>query len=574
MLSRVLKSFLGRRPSAKPIVDRALSCYRAGAFGEAEQLLRTAVSEHPSDAAVLTNLALVLLVQNRGAEAAGLLEKALALDPQCAPAHCNYATLLLASGRLEDAITHYRAACRADPDFDAATDQLLHALLQACDWDGADIQAARLRKGMARASADKRMALISPLTALFLRLDAQTCKQVAAYHADVHAQHPANRVTLRARSAAVRPQRLKIGYFSGDFREHAVGRLLNTAFALHDRGRFETYAFSFGPDDGSRYREAIASSVDHFVDIAALSDADAAQTIADCGIDVLVDLMGHTTGTRFGVLARRPAPVQTHFLGYPATTGASYIDYFVSDRVVTPPDPGHHFTETLVHVAECYMLSDGAEARGVIRAARADHGLPEAACVYTNFSTPSRIDRESFALWMRILDAVPQSVLWLLGADLLVVKNLEREASSRGVDPQRLIFGARESHRPAHLGRLACADLALDTLGWYNGHTTTADMLWAGVPVLTAPGGTFATRVAASLVTAAGLPELAVRTPGVYVTTAIALGHDRARTRALRDKLREARDIAPFFRTDRLIRDLETAYDAMYAGKIEPFAGL
>lgn len=574
MLSRVLKTFLGRRPSAKPIVDRALSCYRAGAYGEAEQLLRAAVSEHPSDAVVLTNLALVLLVQNRGAEAAALLQKAIALDPQCAPAHCNYATLLLASGRLEDAIAHYHAACRADPGFDAATDELLHALLQACDWDGADMQAARLRNSMARAPADKRMALISPLTALFLRLDAKTCKEVAAYHADVHAQRAANHPRRRALPARVRPQRLKIGYFSGDFRAHAVGRLLNTVFALHDRGRFETYAFSFGPDDGSRYREAIASSVDHFVDIAALSDTDAAQTIADCGIDILIDLMGHTTGSRFGVLARRPAPVQTHFLGYPATTGASYIDYFVSDRVVTPPDPAHHFTETLVHVSQCYMLSDGAEAQGIVPAARAEHGLPDAAYVYTNFSTPSRIDRESFALWMRILDAVPLSVLWLLAADPLVVRNLKREASARGVDPARLHFGARESHRPVHLSRLACADLALDTLGWYNGHTTTADMLWAGVPVLTAPGATFATRVAASLLTAAGLGELAVPTPEDYVTTAIALGHDRSRTCALRDKLRQARDMAPFFRTDHLIRDLETAYDAMYAGKIESLPGL
>jgi predicted O-linked N-acetylglucosamine transferase (SPINDLY family) len=393
---------------------------------------------------------------------------------------------------------------------------------------------------------------------------------VAAFHAP----KPAGRPFSSADRTGPRPERLRIAYLSRDFREHAVGHVLRTVFAHHDRSRFEVHAYSFGIDDGSVYRRAIAASVERFVDISSASDDQAAQAIANAGIDVLIDLMGHTTGNRLGILARRPAPVQAHYLGYPATTGASYVDHFISDPIATPPRLEPHFSERVVHVPECFMVSDGADALAAAQGSRTDHGLPDDAYVFCNFGDSARLDRRTFELWLQILERAPAALLWLRKPDALAVDNLRAAARARGIDPARLLFADRVPGKPAHLARLACADLALDTLGWYNGHSTTADLLWAGVPVLTSPGETFASRVAASLVSAAGLHELIAATPADYVNTAVALEIDPERTRAFRNRLLDARVSAPFFDTARLVRGLESAYEAMFAAKMRPPTGL
>ena len=574
MLTKLLKSAFSRRASATPLIERGLALYDGGDLDAAERVLGEAVARHPHNTAAVTNLALVYIAQGKAPEAIRTLERALAIDPRCAPAHTNYAYILRASGKLEDAIKHYRAAIAFDPDFAGAGQELLHTLLEVCDWQGADAMAGALRDRIACTRSVEWMPFVSPLTAIYLGLDAERCKAVAAFHANMHVRQG---TTLGPQPVRARgpDERLKLGYFSRDFRKHAVGRVLHSVFGLHDRGRFEVHAFSFGADDGSVYRDAIASSVDRFVDVYAMSDDAAARAIADCEIDVLVDLMGHTSGSRLGVLARRPAPVQAHYLGYPGTTGASYIDYFIGDAVVTPPALQNQFTERLVRVNACFMVTDGAEASDLRRIARAEQKLPEDAFVFSNFSTASRIDRGSFELWMQILDAAPASVLWLARANPIVVETLRREARARGVDDARLIFAERVADKAAHLSRLGCSDLALDTIGWYNGHSTTADMLWAGVPVLTAPGATFASRVAASLVGAAGSRELVVETPEDYVASAVALAAERARTRRLHAALSDARASAPFFDTPQLVRDLESAFETMYADKMRALpAGL
>ena len=562
MLWKFLRSALN--PGPQSLVERGLALRRQGRLPDAEQVLREAVQKFPGDAVAATNLGIVLLEQDKAQQGIDLLQQALDSDPRCAPAHHNFANMLRASGRLAEAAGHYRAARDLDPGLPSTREHLMDALLEVCDWDGAEAEAAALRALVSEQPPAAWMPHVSPLTSSYIGLDPEQQKQVAAYHAQSRAS--GIRLTRRARAApASAPQRLRIGYLSRDFRDHPVGHLLRSAFALHDREQFDVHAFSFGADDGSVYRKSIVASVDRFTDGTHSTDAQIADAITDAGIHVLVDLMGHTSGNRLGVLARRPAPVQTHYLGYPATTGAPYIDYFVSDRIATPPELTAQFTERVVRVPRCFMVSDGTDAQVTPATSRAAQGLPDAPFVFCNFANSSRITRGSFRLWMEILRAAPGSVLWLKHSHAVTVGNLRHEAHVCGVDPDRLLFARRVPDKAGHMSRLALADLGLDTLGWYNGHTSTADALWAGVPVLTTPGATFASRVAASLLHASAMPELVATDEREYVAAAVALAQDRARARALAGKLAANRSTAPFFDARGLVRDLEAAYREMWA---------
>ncbi len=559
MLWKLLRAVF--KPRANSVVERALALRQLGRLSDAEQVLREAVEKFPRDPVVLTNLALALIEQDKQ-EGVPLLLRALECDPEFASAHYNLAHVLRSSGRLDEAIAHYTAANRADFTIAPACEELMHALLEVCDWDRAQVEADKLRARVAGSSATEWMPCVSTSTAAYLGLDLASRKQVARYHAEEFAR--AARPIRRGPRSKDEPGRIRIGYLSRDFRDHPVGHLMRGAFALHDRARFEAYAFSYGPDDGSVYRKSIAAGADHFVDFSAKTDEQAAAEISAAGIDILIDLAGHTTGNRLAILARRPAPVQVHYLGYPRTTGAAYLDYFITDHVATPPECAAEFTEQLAYLPRCYMVSNGLDAEQSGNGTRADHGLPENAFVFCNFATSSRITRGVFEMWMEILRALPSGVLWLKNSHALTEKNLRNEAQRCGIDPDRLVFAQRVGSKVVHMARLGLADLALDTIGWYNGHTSTSDMLWAGVPVLTVPGDTFASRVAASLVTAAGIPELSVRNIQEYAETAIRLGNDRAQLGALTRKLADNKCTAPFFDTRQIVRDLEAAYSAMW----------
>jgi predicted O-linked N-acetylglucosamine transferase (SPINDLY family) len=555
MLWKFLRSVFRRRAQANPLIARSLALRQEGRLRDAEQLLREAASQFPRDALVATNLGVVLLEQDQGEQGVEWLQRALDFDPRCAPAHYNLANVMRASGQRADAVRHYQAAVDAGSDFAPAREQLMLCLLEVCDWDRAALQADALRTMIARQPAAEWMRCVSPLTAVYLGLEPVLCKEVAAYHA----AECAHGIAEVARNPVLDGgTRLRIAYLSRDFRDHPVGHVLANVFALHDRARFEVHAYSYGPDDGSGYRKAIAAGVDRFVDAHAMTDAEIAADIARAGIQVLIDLAGHTTGNRLAVLARRPAPVQAHYLGYPATTGASYIEYFITDPVATPSEAAAEFTEKPAYVAQCFMVADGTDAVDDLDATIASDEFPASAIVYCDFNNASRITREDFHAWMEILRGVPQSVLWLQGASALGVANLRKEAQACGVAPERVIFAQRVPSKRQHLARLKRADLVLDTIGWHNGHSSTSDALWAGVPVLTVPARHFAGRVAASLVTAAGLPELVKRDREEYVRTAIELGNDRAQLAALKSKL--AQRAAPFFDTRGRVRDLEAAY--------------
>ncbi|MBX9698653.1 MAG: O-linked N-acetylglucosamine transferase, partial [Acetobacteraceae bacterium] len=329
-----------------------------------------------------------------------------------------------------------------------------------------------------------------------------------------------------ARVTEMPGRRLRIGYLSSDLRAHAIGHLMAGMFALHDRGGFEVFAYYCGipPEDAVKAR--IRGDVEHWRDIGALDDDAALALMLRDGIDILVDVNGHTRGARTRLLARRPAPVIVNWLGYPGSMGSPYHHYILADSVIIPPGSERFYSERVLRLP-CYQPNDRARPRGTDRApTRAAAGLPESGTVFCSFNGTQKITPEVFARWMATLQGVPGSVLWLLkGCDEVDVR-LREHAAAAGVAPERLVF-APLADNADHLARYALADLFLDTLP-YGAHTTASDALWMGVPVLTVPGRGFAARVCASLVRAAGLPDFVCLTPEDYVARAIALGRDRA----------------------------------------------
>ena len=333
-------------------------------------------------------------------------------------------------------------------------------------------------------------------------------------------------------------------------------------FEGHDRDRFEVFAYSYGADDASAMRSRLRSAFDRFVDISGLSYRDAAKAIHQDQIDILIDLKGYTHGSRPMIPALRPAPVQVSYLGYPATTGADFIDYVLVDRFVVPESQQALFSEQLVHLPNCYQVNDRKRAGAAVRTARSDCGLPERGLVLCCFNNSYKLSPGIFDIWMRLLEAAPGSVLWLLGANALVEANLRGEAEQRAVDPSRLIF-APVVPPPAHLERHRHADLFLDTVPC-NAHTTASDALWCGLPVLTCSGDTFAGRVAGSLLTTIGVPELVTASLEDYERTALALIRAPDRLKALRRKIERERDVNSLFDLPKLTGAIEAAYRQMW----------
>ncbi len=354
---------------------------------------------------------------------------------------------------------------------------------------------------------------------------------------------------------------LRIGYLSSDLREHAVGHLTAELFEVHDHDAVELFAYYSGVPASDPLHQRIKGSFDHWIDITALSDADAARRIADDGIQILVDLNGYTRDGRTKLLALRPAPVIVNWLGYPGTTGSPYHHYIIADDWVIPPGSEIYYSEKVVRLP-CYQPNDRKRVVAPAQPARRDVGLPDEAMVYCCFNGLHKLNRFTFQRWLTILERVPDSVLWLLGGAAGAERRLRDFAAQRGIDPARLVFGDKLAN-PFHLARYPLADLFLDTAP-YGAHTTASDALWMGVPVLTLSGHSFASRVCGSLVRSAGLPELGCESAEEYVDRAVALGRDRHKLRRYRDRLVEQRDTCRLFDTPLLARRLEELYRQMW----------
>jgi protein O-GlcNAc transferase len=546
-----------RNDYADAINNAGIVLQELGRAGEAVELYRQLLARMPAHADACNNLGAALLVQGRAEEAGKAFEQALAHRPDFPEALYNLGNARRELGDLTGAIPAYRNALQRRPDYADAFSQLVHHRALACEWSDFETEQAGLVAMVRQGARVPPFYLFStPASAS----DQLTCAQ--RWIAPIKPPPEA----IFKHEVSVRRQRIRLGYLSGDFHQHATAQLMAELFELHDRDRFEVFAYSYGPDDESPMRARLLRAFDWFVDIRALSHRDAARRIHADEVDILIDLKGYTHHARPAISAHRPAPVQVSYLGYPATMGADFIDYIIVDPIVVPNSQQPFFSEKLVHLPTSYQVNDRRREVANAGTSRQDWGLPDGGLVFCSFNNSYKISPALFDIWMRLLLAVPGSVLWLLEANALVKDNLRLEAEKRGVDAARLIFAPRVA--PAqHLGRHRHADLFLDTLPC-NAHTTASDALWAGLPVLTCCGDTFAGRVAASLLTAVGMGELIAPSLEAYEYSALALARDPQRLVALRQKLADNRDSSALFDPVKLTGNIEAAYARMWQTRL------
>jgi len=479
---------------------------------------------------------------------------AIALNPRFAEAYNNRAIALSELKRFDEALASYEQAAALKPDYEFLAGSLLYTKMHLCDWRGLERDAGELTRTIedgGKASLPFPMCAISN-SPRALRIAAESWATAKFPRSD--ALPPINK---RARR-----DKIGIGYFSADFHQHPTSVLMAGLFEHHDRSDFEIITFSYGPDTTDAIRQRIQASSDKFVDVQHRSDREVAEVARDLKIDIAVDLKGYTQDARTGIFAMRAAPIQVNYLGYPGTMGADYIDYLIADTTLIPQSQQAYYAEKIVYLPHSYQVNDSRRVIGDRIPARAEMGLPHNAFVFCCFNNNYKITPEVFDSWMRILKEVGGSVLWLLQGNAAVGTNLRKEAASRGVDPERLVFAERMP-LPDHLARHRLADLFLDTYPC-TAHTTASDALWAGLPVLTRIGETFAGRVAASLLNATGLPELIVSTPAAYEALAIDLAAHPRKLADIRRKLDDNRLITPLFDTQLFARHIEAGYKAMY----------
>lgn len=529
-----------------------------GKLSEAATCYREAIVRNPSYAEAYNNWGNACRVLGLIDDAERHLRTAAKLKPALANVHYNLASLLLARGKLEEAITNLASAVEREPKHYAALAILVHLKQKTCDWCDLDSK-FRLLRSSVFTPVESPEQVFSPF--VFIALPGTTLEeQKRCAERWVRAEYQ-SLIELRPSLAftfdRTRNGKISVGYFSADFREHPVARLIAPVIELHDRERFQVRAYSYGPDDGSEMRKRLQRTFDQFVDIRNISDIDAARRIYADKIDILVDLTGFTENSRSGVLALRPAPLQLSYLGYLGTMGAGFVDYLIADEFVIPKECQKGYSERILYLPNCFQSNDRTRPRPAAPS-RKSCGLPEDAFVFCCFNQPYKITPEIFDTWCRLLIAVPGSVLWLYSSTPSSDANLKREARTRGVEPSRLVMASRVSPKQ-YLARMQCADLFLDTTP-YNAGTTCSDALWVGLPVVTCVGTTFSARMAGSLLSAIQVPELVAYSLADYYQIALSLAVDRHALDKIRDKIAANRDTAPLFNGGLFIKNLETAY--------------
>jgi predicted O-linked N-acetylglucosamine transferase (SPINDLY family) len=431
---------------------------------------------------------------------------------------------------------------------------LLHARLQVCDWTGYDENVERAAQAVANGERVY-------LPGAFLSVaDSARAQWQCALSFAARKQRAAHSPLWAGK--AYSNDKVRVAYVSADFREHPVAMLLVGVLEHHDRGRFETFGIALSPEQSTPLGQRIKNAFARFIDVSGKTDREVAALLRELEIDIAVDLMGLSGSGRPGIFAHRPAPVQVGYLGFPATTASADLDYLLADNIVIPFSEQEFYTEQIAYLPGCYQPSDSMRAIAPQMPTRAECGLPQRGFVFCCFNTHYKISPTFFRVWMELLRDVPESILWLSAGSVDVTENLRRATRQHGVDPERLIFADRLADAERHLARLALADLFLDTLP-FNAHATASDALWAGVPLLTCCGGSFAGRVAASLLTAIGLPELITATVDEYRARAHELAATPALLADLRARLRANRATHALFATSRYTAHLEKAFSTM-----------
>ncbi len=523
-------------------------------FEEALECFSRALALKPDYAPAFNNLGFALKSLKRFGEALASYNRALALKPDYAEAFNGRGDALRNLERFGEALASYEAGIALKPDSADGLSGAMWCANSLCDWSRRAALSARAAELISNGGG-----YVSPFALLgycgdpLLQLK---CAESFAARAFPSLPRPL------WSGGAWRRDKLRIAYLSADFQQHATAHLMAELFEQHDRSRFEVIAVDFSVDDRSETRKRLVAAFDRWIDVRRVSDEGAAKLLYDLRADIAIDLKGHTQDSRPGILSHRPAPVQVSYLGYPGATGLPFIDYIIADKIVAPLECQPFFTEKIVHLPDCYQVNDAKRPIAGQTPTRAEAGLPEEGFVFCCFNGNWKIAPDRFGVWMRLLAAVPASVLWLLRDNEGAERNLRNEARASGIDPARLIFASRLPFEQ-HLARHRLADLFLDTLPC-NAHTTASDALWAGVPVVTQLGEAFAGRVAASLLHAIGLPELVTRNIADYEALALRLARDPIALEGYKNRLGANRLTYPLFDTDRFRRHIEAAYLQMW----------
>jgi predicted O-linked N-acetylglucosamine transferase (SPINDLY family) len=533
--------------------NRGLAHAEMRRFDAAEADFGRAVELDPIMAEAHSNRGKALIELGRFDAALEHIERAIALRPDFAEAYCNRALAHREAGRFAAAMESCKRVIEIDPRFPNMAGYWLHDMMRACAWD--EIVSARTRV-LRMIDADEPAS--DPF--VVLGIPATPTQQQRCARRYARERFPAPKPAAPERHSG--HDRLCIGYFSADFHNHATAHLITELLERHDRAGFEIVAFSYGPERHDAWRRRIEDAVERMVECASRSDEDIAGLASEMQIDIAVDLKGYTRNARPGIFALRPAPIQVNYLGYPGTMGMGCIDYIIADATVIPIPDESAYDEKVVYMPHSYQANDSAKPISDEPVDRIEHGLPVDGFVYCCFNNNHKISPEVFDIWMRLLRANERSVLWLFAGNPAATENLRKEARSRGVAPERLIFAPRRE-LSEHLARHRLADLFLDTF-YYNAHTTASDALWAGLPVITRLGDTFAGRVAASLLRALDLPELVTETEAQYEALALRLTRNPEELAGIRDKLARHRTSRSLFDAARFAADIETAYRAMW----------
>ena len=514
-----------------------------------------ALAIEPDYAVAHNNLGITLDALGRFEDAEASYKKALTIAPHFAEAQSNLGDLLTTLKRFNEALVSYKSAFNLKPDITFILGKLLHTKMHLCLWDDLSSMLDELQDKI-----NNNEKVVDPFPMLGLIDDPELQRKATKIFVNENfpKSHDLPRIALYPKH-----KKIRIGYFSFDFREHPVAALTAELYELHDRKQFEIHAFSYGPDTKDKMNLRIKAGVDHFHDVRTMSHKDVAMLARSLEIDIAVDLGGYTQNARTGIFAMSAAPIQVNYLGYAGTMAANYMDYLIADRTLIPEEKQHHYSEKIAYLPNSFMVNDTKKNLSNRLFTRAEVGLPANGFVFCCFNNHYKITPNIFIGWMRILKAVEGSVLWLTEGNNTAISNLKKEAKKNGVDENRIIFASRLTLREDHLNRIQLADLFIDTLP-YNAHATTSDALQVGLPVLTCIGNSFASRVAASLINSVNLPELITNTQEQYESLAMELATHPEKLKTIKKKLSNNLPESPLYDTPLFTKHLESAYSMMY----------
>jgi predicted O-linked N-acetylglucosamine transferase (SPINDLY family) len=551
----ILEKAIAIKPDGTAFYNLGIALSEQGKLERAVHCYQRAIALKPDHAEAFGNLGNTLTKQGRLDTAVQCYRKATTLKPDYADGFYNLGIALSEQGNLPAALASHQQAVRLMPDNASYLAKAVHLQLQLNDWHELATNQQRMltlfQEGKGR---------ISPFILLSMPISAVLLRQYAEHYV----QNKIKTTTDLSASGHYdpKPDRLKIGYLSCDFQNHATAYLLTELLELHDHDHFEIMIYSYGGNDDREMRRRIMAASDHFIDISLLDHQAAAKKIHGDGVHILIDLKGFTKGGRTEIVAYHPAPIQVNWLGFPGTMGAPFMDYIFTDAFVTPPGCEDHFNEQVIRLADCYQPNDRQRPISTRRATRKEYDLPQRGFVFASFNNTYKITPDIFNIWMTLLRKKPESILWLLESNRWAVGNLRRAAEARGVDGSRLIFAPKKP-LAEHLARYRLADLVLDTYP-VTSHTTASDALWAGCPLLTCVGETFVSRVAGSLLANTGMAELITHSLAEYAESAWQLAQDPPRLAALRAKLQNNRLTTPLFDSPRFSKNLESTYLALW----------